>query len=178
MNTRMRRGLRLGLMTLGFAGLFVAVSAVPGAATPALPDSTAFKSERLGHGLLSSGSLAVKPGLQVVVTKNTVQPGASSGWHSHPGGAIVVVNSGEITTYRIARNDDQEDGASSRCIITTYTTGQAFIERPGELLNARNNSTSGVTTIYATFPGVPVDALGNTLQRTDRPMPSPDPCPV
>jgi hypothetical protein len=165
-------------MTAVFGVLFIAVSAVPGAATPPQPNSQAFKSERLGHGLLSSGSLAVKPGLQVVVAKNTVQPGASSGWHSHPGGAIVVVESGQITTYRVVRNDDQEEGASSRCIITTYTTGQAFIERPGELLNAKNNSTLGVTTIYATFPGVPVDASGNTLQRTDRPQPSPDPCPV
>jgi hypothetical protein len=181
MNTLSRRRVRLALMTVGFTGLFLAVNAVPGSATPASLD---FVSLRLGHGTLSHGSLTVKPGLQVVVVKNTVQPGASSGWHSHPGGAIVVIQEGQITTYQVVRNDDEEEGnkegskaSSSRCVATTYTAGHAFIESPGDPLDARNNGTS-VTTVYATFPGVPVDAAGNTFQRTDRPQPNPDPCPV
>jgi hypothetical protein len=177
MGTRTKRGIRLGLMAVLFAVLFIVVSAIPGVATPTLPDNLAFKSERLGHGNLAHGSLAVKPGLQVVVAKNTVQPGASSGWHSHPGGAIVVVDSGQITTYVVAKNDDEGEGDSSKCIKTDYGAGQAFIERPGQVLNARNNGSS-VTTIYATFPGVPVDTAGNTLQRTDRPAPNPNPCRV
>jgi Cupin len=178
MNTLTRRVMRLAVMTVGLVGLFVVVNAVPGAATPA---SDGFASVRLGHGTLSHGSLAVKPGLQIVVVKNTVQPGASSGWHSHPGGAIVVIQEGQITTYQVVRNDDGEEGrgdGSSRCVITTYTAGQAFVERPGDPLIAVNNG-STVTTSYATFPGVPVDPkTGNTLQRTDQPKPKPDPCPV
>jgi hypothetical protein len=178
MNTLTRRGVRLALMTMGFAGLFVAVNAVPGAATA---PSSGFASIRLAHGTLAQGSLVVKAGLQIVVVQNTVQPGASSGWHSHPGGAMVVLMAGQITTYRTVRNDDAEEGrgdGSSRCVINTYTAGQAFVERPGEPLIAVNNGSS-VTISYATFPGVPVDPVtGNTLQRTDEPKPNPDPCPV
>jgi hypothetical protein len=185
--------MRLALMTVGFAGLFAVVNAVPGAATPVFPQGS-FVGELLGHGTLSHGSLAVKPGLEIVVTKNTVKPGGTSGWHSHPGGAIVVIQSGQITTYRSAGRDESEDGnhdgnhdgtndgnhdgtndGNSRCIITTYMAGQSFIERPGEPLNAKNNGLKD-TIIYATFPGVPVDASGHTLQRTDEP--NPGTCPI
>ena len=177
MKTLTRRGMRLALMTVGFIGLFVAVNAVPGAATA---PSSGFVSIRLSHGTLSHGSLAVKPGLQIVVVQNSVKPGASSGWHSHPGGAMVVLQAGQITTYRVVKNDDGEEGGrdrSSRCVINTYTAGQAFVESPGEPLIAVNNGSSE-TISYATFPGVSVDPVtGNTLQRTDQPKPNPDPCP-
>jgi hypothetical protein len=169
MGTRTRRGIRLGLMTAGFAGLFVAVSAVPGVATL----GSGFAPTLLGHGSLADGSLRVNPEGEIVVTKNDVAPGGYSGWHSHPGGAIVVVQSGQITTYRVVGNDDAEEGASFSCVSTTYMAGDAFVERPGEPLNAVNNG-STPTVIYATFPGVP--ALGQ--QRTDQPKPNPDPCPV
>ncbi len=169
-------------MTVGFAGLFVVVNSVPGAATPVDPPGS-FVGERLAHGKLASGSLAVKPGLEVVVTKNTIKPGGTSGWHSHPGGAIVVVFAGQVTTYRSSGRDQSEEGndragdndGDSRCVINTYTAGQSFIERPGEPLNAKNNGLSD-TIVFATFPGVPVDANGNTLQRTDEP--NPGTCPV
>ena len=169
MGTRTRRLMRLGLMTAVFAALFVAVTAIPGVATD---PTSGFVSIVLSHGRLSQGSLRVNSG-EVVVAKNTVAPGANSGWHSHPGGVIVVVDSGQITTYRVARNDDGEEGGRSGCITNTYTAGMAFIERPGELLIAVNNGTTS-TTIYATFPGVP--AFGQ--QRTQRPAPNPDPCPL
>jgi hypothetical protein len=177
MNTLTRRVMRLAVITVALAGLFVAISTVPGAATAA---SSGFVSLRLGHGTLSHGSLVVKPGLQIVVVKNTVQPGGSSGWHSHPGGAMVVIQEGQITTYQSVKNEDAEEGraeGSSRCVITTYIAGQAFVERPGDPIIAVNNGSS-VTISYATFPGVPVDSAGNTLQRTDQPRPNPDPCPV
>jgi quercetin dioxygenase-like cupin family protein len=96
---------------------------------------------------MSNGSLPLGQGLDIVVVLNTVDPHGSSGWHSHPGGAIVVVDSGEITTYRSVGN---------HCVITTYAADESFIERPGEPLIAVNNTLSK-TIIVATFPGVPVD---------------------
>jgi quercetin dioxygenase-like cupin family protein len=116
---------------------------------------------------LSQGSLAVEPGLEIVVTRNAVKPGGTSGWHSHPGGAIVVIQTGQVTTYRKA--------GESGCAVNTYTAGQSFIEKPGEPLNAKNNG-STETIIYATFPGVPLGPEGTTLQRTDEP--NPGTCPV
>jgi len=181
MNMRMRRILRMAAMTLGFTGLFAAANAVPGGATP--PDR--FGSQILGHGTyVTHASLRLQTGLEIVVVQNTIQPGGSSGWHSHPGGAIVVVEVGELTTYKAAKGDDQEGSSSDRarggqfphCIITRYTQGQAFSESPGEPLIAVNTG-SIVATTLATFPGVPVDKVtGKTLQRTDEP--NPGTCPV
>lgn len=166
MNTRTRRAMRLAVMTVGFAGLFAVVNAIPGAATPVSPPGS-FVGQRLAHGHLSQGSLAVEPGLEIVVTRNAVKPGGTSGWHSHPGGAIVVIQTGQVTTYRKA--------GESGCAVNTYTAGQSFIEKPGEPLNAKNNG-STETIIYATFPGVPLGPEGTTLQRTDEP--NPGTCPV
>jgi quercetin dioxygenase-like cupin family protein len=161
MKALVRRSARLAVMTLGFAALIVAVNAVPGAATPANSD---FQSVLKARGTyVSDGSLPLGQRLDIVVAMNTVFPGGSSGWHSHPGGAIVVVDSGEITTYRSVGN---------HCVITTYTAHQAFIERPGEPLIAINNS-SNTTIIYATFPGVPVGVAGG--QRIN--LPDPGTCP-
>ena len=143
MNKLAKRGMRLALMTLGFAGLIVAVSAAPAAATGA----SHFVTTPLARGTdMSDGTLPIKEGLQIVVVTSTVEPGGSSGWHSHPGGAIVVVKAGQITFYRWVGN---------HCDSTKYIAGQAFIERPGDVGNALNTG-STTTIVYATFPGVPV----------------------
>jgi quercetin dioxygenase-like cupin family protein len=150
------RRLRLFGITVGFVGAFLALNAIPGAATP----PSGFVSELLGRGTyVSNGSLPLTQGQDVVVARNTVQPGGSSGWHSHPGGAIVVVQQGQITFNRSVGN---------HCESITYTAGQTFVERPGDVGDAVNNG-STVTIVIATFPGVPAGVAG--AQRTDEPNP-------
>ena len=154
MNTLTRRVRRLAVLALGLTGLFVALNAVPGAATP----SIGFTSQTMGRGTyMSHGSLPLEQGLDVVVSKITVVPGGSSGWHSHPGGAIAIVQQGQLTLYVSVGN---------HCDVTTYTQGQSFIERPSDVVNAVNTG-SGDFIVIATFPGVPVG--GST--RIDRPNP-------
>jgi quercetin dioxygenase-like cupin family protein len=161
MNANMRRVIRLVAMTVGAAGMLMAVNATPGAATP--PSPGLFTSQLLGRGTdTSDGTLPVKQGMDVVVVKITVAPGGSSGWHSHPGGAIVVVQQGEVTVNK---------SVGSQCEITTYTKGQAFIERPGELDDAVNNGSTDYI-LFVTFPGVPVGGPS----RIDEP--NPGTCPV
>jgi quercetin dioxygenase-like cupin family protein len=75
----------------------------------------------------------------------TVNPGGSAGWHSHPGGAIVVVKTGTLTVYTAVGN---------QCQITTYSAGQAFIERPGEVDQVINTGTTPYV-LFVTFPRVP-----------------------
>lgn len=154
------RKIRLALTTLGFAGLIVALNAAPAGAT--LPID--FKGQILGIGTLqSNGSLPINAGLDVVVAQNTVQPHGSSGWHMHPGGAIVVIAQGQITTY---------ESVGNHCVVTTYTAGQAFTERANKPLIAVNEG-STVTITVATFPNVPVGIAG--AQRID--LPNPGTCP-
>ncbi|HEY3084122.1 MAG TPA: cupin domain-containing protein [Candidatus Dormibacteraeota bacterium] len=150
----MRRVLRWAVLTTGLVGLFVAVSAVPGAATPPV----GFTSEILGRGTyMSHGTLPLTQGLDVVVSRITVVPGGSSGWHSHPGGAIAILQQGQLTLY---------ESVGNHCDVTTYTAGQTFVERPGDVVNAVNTGSTDFVVI-ATFPGVPVG--GST--RIDQPNP-------
>jgi hypothetical protein len=163
-----KRSIRLAVMTLGFAGLFVAVNAVPGAATPA----AGFGSIIVARGTdMSHRSLRIQEGLDIVVALTTVVPGGKSGWHAHPGGAIVVVGCVPLTAPAVCHSEitTYVPVGKHHCRTTTYHQGESFIERPGETLMAVNTGSTD-TIIYATFPGVPVGVIGG--QRIDRDQPS------
>lgn len=178
MNTFTRRTGRLAVVTVGLVGLLAAFNAVPGAATPPV----GLTSQLLGRGTyMSHGSLRLGQGLDIVTSRITVAPGGSSGWHSHPGGAIVVVQQGELTVYRSLGKGDDEQGQSQsdqekgdrfpHCVITTYVQGQSFIERAGELDQVVNTGSSDYV-LVATFPDVPVGGPSRIDQ------PNPGTCPV
>jgi quercetin dioxygenase-like cupin family protein len=93
----------------------------------------------------SKGTLPIQMGTDVVMAQITVDPSGSSGWHSHPGGAIIVVKQGTPTVYR---------AIGSQCQSTTYSAGDAFIERPGEVDDVLNAGTAPYV-LYVTFPRVP-----------------------
>jgi quercetin dioxygenase-like cupin family protein len=93
----------------------------------------------------SEGTLPIQMGTDVVMAQITVDPGGSSGWHSHPGGAIIVVKQGTPTLYR---------SLGSQCQRTTYSAGDAFIERPGEVDDVLNAGAAPYV-LYVTFPRVP-----------------------
>jgi len=105
----------------------------------------------------SHGTIPLKAGTNVAMAQITVVPGGSSGWHSHPGGAIIVVQQGSLTVY---------ESIGNRCEIATYGAGQAFVERPGEVDQVINTGTVPYT-LFVTFPRVPVGASA----RTDEPDP-------
>jgi quercetin dioxygenase-like cupin family protein len=93
----------------------------------------------------SEGTLPIQMGTDVVMSQITVDPSGSSGWHSHPGGAIIVVKQGTPTLYR---------AIGGRCVRRTYGVGDAFIERPGEVDDVLNEGAAPYV-LYVTFPRVP-----------------------
>ena len=93
----------------------------------------------------SEGTLPIQMGTDVVMAQITVDQGGSSGWHSHPGGAIIVVKQGTPTLYR---------AIGGQCRRTTYSAGDAFIERPGEVDDVLNEGAAPYV-LYVTFPRVP-----------------------
>ncbi len=105
----------------------------------------------------SDGTIPFQVGTDIVMSKITVVPAGFSGWHSHPGGAIVVVNTGSLTVYR---------SIGSQCQIATYGAGQAFVERPGELDYLLNTGTIPYV-LFVTYPRVPQGAS----TRIDEPDP-------
>ena len=69
----------------------------------------------LGRGTdTSHGTIPLQAGTDIVMSQITVAVGGSSGWHSHPGGAIVVVKQGTLTTYR---------SVGGHCESNTYNAG-------------------------------------------------------
>lgn len=63
--------------------------------------------------------IRAKQPTELVFARVTVQPGGDTGWHTHPGPLLAVVESGTLTHY------------DSDCEVQTYRTGQAFEEPAG-----------------------------------------------
>jgi quercetin dioxygenase-like cupin family protein len=138
----MKRAVKWTLLTVGLASLLMAVTVAPGGATP----PSGLTNVLLARGTnTSNGTIPLQNGTDIVVAQITVDPGGSSGWHSHPGGAIVVVEEGSLTVYL---------SMGSQCESTTYSAGQAFIERPGEVMQVINTGTAPYV-LFVTFPRVP-----------------------
>src|SRR5216683_4721882 len=140
MNTK--RAIRWALLSVGLAGVVTAVTVAPGGATP----PSGLTQVPLARGTdVSDGTIALQVGTDVAMAQITVDPGGSSGWHSHPGGAIIIVKQGALTVYR---------AIGSQCQIETYSAGQAFIERPGEVDQVVNTGTVPYI-LFVTFTRVP-----------------------
>jgi len=139
----MARALRWALLSTGLAGVVIAVCVAPGAATP---PTGGFTNVPLARGTnVSDGTIPLQAGTDVAMAQITVEPGGSSGWHSHPGGAIIVVKQGSLTVY---------SPVGPKCETTTYSAGQVFIERPGEVDDVLNTGTIPYV-LFVTFPRVP-----------------------
>jgi quercetin dioxygenase-like cupin family protein len=150
----MRRRVGWALVSLGLAGVITAMTLTPGVATP--PSGLTLVPLARGTNT-ADGTIPIKVGADVAVAQVTVTPGGSSGWHSHPGGAIVVVQQGSLTVYT---------SAGDECRVDTYSAGQAFVERPDRVNQVINTGTVPYV-LFVTFPRVPQGAL----TRTDEPNP-------
>jgi quercetin dioxygenase-like cupin family protein len=138
----LKRAVRWALLGVGLAGVVTAVTVAPGGATP----PSGLTQVPLARGTNTShGTIPLQVGTDVAMVQITVEPGGSSGWHSHPGGAIIVVKQGSLTVYR---------SIGSQCQTATYGAGQAFVERPGEVDQVVNTGTVPYV-LFVTFPRVP-----------------------
>jgi quercetin dioxygenase-like cupin family protein len=150
----MKRAVRWAMLSAGLAGLLTTLTVTPSEATP----PSGLTNINLARGTdTSHGTIPLRFGTDIAMAQITVNPGGSSGWHSHPGGAIIIVQAGTLTVYR---------AAGRKCETTTYSAGQAFIERPREVDQVINTG-SVPYVLYVTFPRVPPGGSA----RTDEPDP-------
>jgi quercetin dioxygenase-like cupin family protein len=111
-------------------GLAAAVTTSAHATPPSPPP--AFSFEQLGRSLVSEPintnrkfddgtklRLKTNRPIDVAMTRASLAPGATTGWHLHGAVVFLAVTSGTITEYR------EHNG---HCVPTTYTAGQAFVE--------------------------------------------------
>lgn len=78
-----------------------------------------------------------KDATDVAVQKITIAPGGNSGWHTHPGFVLAVVESGSVTL-------------TVGCESNTYSVGQAFSET-GTTPTIAHNASEGQTVVRATY---------------------------
>ncbi len=82
----------------------------------------------------------------VVMRQLTVAPGGSTGWHSHPGPTIVIVQQGTVSLY---------EASDPTCTAQTFAAGQGFVEGPGDVHISRNEGTTPFVMLI-TFLDVPI----------------------
>jgi len=102
--------------------------------------------------------------IEVAVQRIVAVPGATFGWHSHPGPTIVTVLKGTLTLYH---DEDCTHGIP-------YKTGTSFSNLPHEIHLARNEGTEELVVFASYF--VPVKTPPVAL-RIDQPSPGPE-CPL
>jgi hypothetical protein len=73
------------------------------------------------------------------VVDNVIDPGGTTGWHSHPGPSLIIVKSGTITNYR---------AEAGHCAGVNYPTGTAFVDTGGnDVHELKNNGTTPAETV-------------------------------
>jgi quercetin dioxygenase-like cupin family protein len=90
--------------------------------------------------------LQVRDAQDTVVQQIVFEPGGHTGWHSHPGPALVLVTEGELTLYS---SDDPS------CSGHTYTAGQAFIDPGQGHTHIGRASPTQSTVVWVTYFDVP-----------------------
>jgi Cupin domain len=122
-------------------------------ATPAL----ATLSEGVSGTVHARGTVGEKlkvrepEGTDFVAHQITIQPGGHTGWHTHPGAALVIVKAGALTLTNVRTGHPN----GPRCFEETYAAGQSFVDAGhGNVHIARNLGTVPVE-LWVTYTGVP-----------------------
>ncbi|MBA2335850.1 MAG: hypothetical protein H0V90_13065 [Blastocatellia bacterium] len=94
---------------------------------------------------------------ETVMHKITIKPAVtnngivgSTGWHSHPGPVVVLIESGTMSFY---------DADDPTCTVRTYTAGQAFIDSGQGHAHIARNEGSVDLVLAATYFDVPPGGL-------------------
>jgi len=94
---------------------------------------------------------------EVVTQQTTFDPGATSGWHTHPGYLTATVVSGQVTRY------------GTDCSSEMYGAGQSFYETGAKTFVVKNEGTTPAVVIvtFVVPGGTPTTGL-----RLDEPQPT------
>jgi quercetin dioxygenase-like cupin family protein len=127
---------RAALVTTGIAVAGTGVE--PAWATP--PSGKLTRTELAKGRLAEKITVATNGATDFHIHQVVIEPGADSGWHTHPGTALDIVKSGKVTAYL----------GGGDCKPVTYEAGQAIFVPPGVVHLARNEG-SVPAEIYVTY---------------------------
>ena len=74
--------------------------------------------------------------------QNTIIPGGTFGWHSHPGPSLVIVKAGTATFY---------DADDPTCAPHVVATGSGFVDNGQDTHVVRNEGTVDLVTIVVSL---------------------------
>ena len=94
-------------------------------------------------------SVQVRNSQDTVMQQIVFNAGGHSGWHSHPGPAVILIKAGELTFY-------QDEGG--QCVSRTYSAGQALVDPGQGHEHLAVNTSAGTTEVWVTYFDVPAGA--------------------
>ena len=128
----------LGVSVLALLALVVgaALATQPKGVTPTpLTRATLGKFEAQNNGIEAESD---RTSADFALAKVVIEPGGTTGWHHHPGVALVSVNSGAVTEY------------DKNCHKSVFKAGEGFFETNGEVHVVRNKGKANAV-LYVTF---------------------------
>jgi quercetin dioxygenase-like cupin family protein len=155
------------LLVLAAGAVFAAIAlATPASPPPVLTAETArgtFDQLPAFNTTFANGGhvkLKVHGSVELITQRIVAQPGATFGWHHHPGENFNVVVQGTLTLYH---DEDCANGIS-------YSAGSAFSTHPSQVHLARNLSETETLILFATYLAPKTDPP--TPVRVDEPLPA------
>jgi quercetin dioxygenase-like cupin family protein len=138
--------------------LMVLVTALYAQAAMATPPSGITREVLAESTIALRAPVSAQLGSDVVVQHVTIAPGGTTGWHSHPGAAVILVKSGIFNLYR---------DVNDRCRHNVFVAGSGFVERAGQVHIGRNESATTPVEIYATYFNVPAGTGSVVIDQPD-----------
>jgi quercetin dioxygenase-like cupin family protein len=101
--------------------------------------------------------LRTKGASDLYVLQNTIAPGGTFGWHSHPGPSLVIVKSGTATFYL---------GDDPNCAPQVVQAGTGFVDSGSDIHVVRNEGSVDLVTVVVSLVPAGFD------RRIDQPAPA------
>ena len=134
----MKRTILLMAVAVSVLAVFVgaALATTPKGVTPTpLTRATLGKFEAENKGIEVESQ---RTSANFALAKVLIEPGGTTGWHHHPGVALVSVNSGAVTEY------------DKNCHKSVFKAGEGFFENNSEVHVVRNRGKADAV-LYVTF---------------------------
>ncbi len=146
------RQLALAAIVVAFSAVAVAAVLTPGNGVvstiitrASFTNLTSF-TLRVGKGR-EQQVINVRAAQETAIGQLVWSPGGHTGWHTHPGPAVVLVKSGQLSFY---------DGEDPTCTARIYSAGQSFIDSgQGHVHLVRNESQTENAEVWTTYFDVP-----------------------